>query len=180
MLIAQPMNLKLTLRPSQAEDEAFLYQVYASRRAAEMALADWPEAQKVAFLHMQFNAQRQAYARQFPAAVHQIILCDAVASGRLMLNRTEAEILLVDIVLLPAFRNQGIGTQLLQALQKEAEATGKVLRLHVERFNPAQQLYTRLGFTKISQSDIYLEMVWQPPSMEGTVDAGKSATPLSF
>src|SRR4051794_24434685 len=110
----------VTTRLACPEDEAFLYQVYASTRAEEMALTNWSVAQQAAFLRMQFNAQRQSYLIQFPAATYQIILREENAIGRLILNRTNKEILLMDIALLPAYRNAGIGTQLIQALQAEA------------------------------------------------------------
>jgi len=156
----------ITLRPVCPEDEAFLYQLYASTRADEMARSNWPAAQQNAFLHMQFNAQRQSYALNFPQAASQLILSDEVAIGRLLVNRAVDEILLVDIALLPAYRNGGIGTSLIQALQDEAAMADLPIRLHVAALNPALRLYHRLGFTRIGESPIYLELEWRPLSAE--------------
>jgi ribosomal protein S18 acetylase RimI-like enzyme len=156
----------ITMRPARPEDEAFLYRVYASTRAEEMALVNWPVAQQEAFLQMQFNAQRQSYLMQFPEATYQIIRRDASAIGRLIINRTDNEILLMDIALLPEYRNAGIGTQLIHDLQAEAMLAGKLMRLHVETFNPALRLYQRLGFTPVAESGFYLEMEWQSPHGE--------------
>lgn len=152
----------ITLRLVCPADETFLYQLYASTRMEEMALVNWSVTQQTAFLHMQFNAQRQSYRMQFAEASEQIILRDEAAIGRLMLNRTKQEILLVDIALLPQYRNAGIGTQLIHDLQAEASQTGKIVRLHVETLNPALRLYRRLGFSQIGESGIRLEMAWRP------------------
>ncbi len=156
------MSDQITLRPVCAADETFLYQVYASTRADEMALMDWTDAQKAAFLQMQFHAQRQHYLTYYPEATYAIICQDGLACGRLILNRTEDEILLIDIALLPMQRNLSIGTQLIQALQAEAEAADKRVRLHVHNFSSAIRLYRRLGFTNLAEKDFYLEMEWRP------------------
>lgn len=153
--------MQVTLRPVRPEDEMFLLQVYASTRTEELALVNWTAPQKDAFLQMQFNAQRQSYRTQFPEAVYQIIQRDDVAIGRLIIDRSGDELLLIDIALLPACRNAGIGTGLIRDLMAEAGRTGKALRLHVEFFNPAQRLYERLGFIKIGASGIYYEMEWR-------------------
>ena len=72
-----------------------------------------------------------------------------------------AEIRLVDISLLPEFRNRGLGTSLLRDLFTEAEAAGKPLTIHVEKFNPAMRLYQRLGFVRVPEKD------WSPlPGVE--------------
>ncbi len=49
------MDQTISLRPITAEDVDFLYRVYASTRADEMKLVDWDDAQKRAFLEMQFK-----------------------------------------------------------------------------------------------------------------------------
>jgi hypothetical protein len=66
--------------------------------------------------------------------------------------------------------NRGIGTALLRQLQAEAQAAGKPLRIHVERFNPAPGLHARLGFKQIEDKRVYLFLEWrdtdnsQPPT----------------
>ncbi len=148
------------LRPARSEDEEFLFQVYASTRADEMALVTWDEKQKDAFLRMQFNAQAHHYRIEYPNAEWKIILRDQTPIGRLIVNRGADTILLMDITLLPEHRNLGFGTALVRDLMNEASATNKPLRLHVEIFNPAQHLYDRLDFQKISEVGIYVEMEW--------------------
>ena len=74
-------------RPIQPDDAAFLYEVYASTRTEELALVDWDEAQKAAFLHMQFTAQHQFYQERYTQTDFLIILRDAVPVGRLYIAR---------------------------------------------------------------------------------------------
>lgn len=150
------------LRPVSSADQEFLFQVYASTRADEMAIVPWTPEQKQAFVQMQYNAQRQSYAMQFPEAEYSVIHKQAIPIGRLIVARSKEEMRLMDIALLPGYRNQGMGTQLIRELMAEAAASKKPLRLHVEFFNPARRLYERLGFRQIAEFGIYFEMEWVP------------------
>ncbi len=158
--------LPVALRPARPEDTVFQQTVYASTRAGEMALVDWSADQKMAFIQMQFNAQTTHYSNYYPSAEWSIILQDGAPAGRMIVDRSGAEILLMDIALLPKRRNAGIGTRLIQDLMAEARQAGKPLRLHVESFNPAQRLYQRLGFAQVSESGVYCEMEWRPAPPE--------------
>ncbi len=156
----------ISLRPAVADDEEFLFELYAGTRAGELALGQWDAAQAAAFLQLQFRAQQQSYCRQFPTATSQIVLADGAAIGRLMTDRSAAEILLVDIALLEDWQGRGIGTALIQALQAEAAASGRVVRLHVLATNRAQRLYQRLGFVTQGEPAVYLAMTWPPPATD--------------
>lgn len=151
-----------SLRPVSPDDEVFLLQVYASTRAEEMALVPWNEEQKQAFLRMQFEAQGQSYQQQFPDGEYYVILRDGLPAGRLIVDRSDQRILLIDIALLPAFRKLGIGSSLIGDLKAEAQQAGKPLWLDVESFSPVYGLYERLGFKKIDEAGFYLRMEWRP------------------
>ncbi len=152
----------ITFRPIRPEDEAFLYQVYASTREDELAQVPWDEGEKETFLRMQFNAQHKYYQEQFLNAEFQIILLDDRPIGRLYVDRRPDEIRLIDIALLPGERNGGIGTLLLKELLVEAAEVEKPVRIHVERCNPALRLYERLGFSRIDDQGVYHLMEWSP------------------
>jgi ribosomal protein S18 acetylase RimI-like enzyme len=153
----------LTLRRVLPEDGPFLFEVYASTRQEELAVVPWSAEQKQAFLSMQYEAQRRFYRESFPDADYQVVLRDGRPAGRLYIHRRPDEIRLLDIALLPEHRRAGLGTRLLRELFAEAEAAGKPLRIHVERFNPALQLYTRLGFKQLADEGVYYLMEWRPP-----------------
>jgi GNAT superfamily N-acetyltransferase len=153
---------RIELRGAGSQDEPFLYAVYASTRADELALVDWDDNQKTAFVQMQFQAQHRYYHEQFADAAYQVILCDGVPAGRLYLGRWQEEIRIIDIALLPEFRNRGMGSFLLEQILSEAARTGKRVNIHVERMNPALDLYTRLGFRPVADQGVYLLMEWTP------------------
>ena len=154
----------VTLHPITPADKDFLYRVYASSREDEMALVDWPEAQKEAFLHMQFEAQHGYYAAHFDGAEFALVQLNGDPIGRLYLDRRKDEIRIIDIALLTAYRRQGIGSQLLKEVLAEGQAAGLPVRIHVERYNPAMHLYQRLGFQQIGDEGVYYLMEWSPNS----------------
>ena len=153
----------ITLRAAEPEDEPFLFQVYASTRADEMAAWGLDAAQQEPFLRMQFRAQQGTYGMQYEAADHRIIMRDHEPVGRILVNRTEDEILLVDIALLAEHRNAGIGSRLIRDLQREAAQAGVPVNLHVLRSNGmAARLYERLGFRSVGGDSVYSQMRWLP------------------
>jgi ribosomal protein S18 acetylase RimI-like enzyme len=153
----------ITTRPVLPEDNDFSYKVYASTRLEEMQLVDWSPEQQESFLRMQFNAQTRHYHAYYPQAEYQVIQLGDVPVGRLFVERSAESILIMDIALLPEYRNAGIGTTLLRAFMNEAIRTDLPLVLRVEFFNPVIRLYTRLGFVKTREvNSVYQEMVWKP------------------
>ena len=151
-------NNPVHLRPVTHEDQPFLYRLYASTRSEELSAVPWSEEQKQAFLKMQFSAQSHDYRKNYPDAALQLIVRDGQPAGRLYLDRRERAICIVDIALLPEHRRAGIGSALLRELIAEANAAGKPLTLHVEKFNPARRLYQRLGFVETGDNGVYLQM----------------------
>lgn len=153
-------NGALTLRPVVTEDESFLVRVYASTRAEELARVPWNDEQREAFVKMQFDAQLQHYQSNFPTALHHVIEHDGQAIGRLYVLRTDDFIRILDITLLPEFRNRGFAIPLIKDLMDEAAATHKPLRIYVESFNPALNLFERLGFKQVGEQGMHLLMEW--------------------
>ena len=151
----------MSLRPATNDDEAFLLHVFASTRP-EFSLLDLPESQMQALMSMQFNAQRQQYDGSYPEAENSIVLLDDHPIGRILVDRKEHGITLVDVALLPEHRNTGIGTVLLKRLLAQAVVAKKPVRLHVLKSNPALRLYERLGFSRVSDQSMYFEMIFQP------------------
>ena len=161
-LTKSSLALEITLRPVSSDDELFTYQLYTSTRSNEMALVDWADEQKEAFLRMQFDAQTKHYAIHYPSAAYKIIERDGVSVGRLITENRGDHFLLIDIAILPEHRGAGIGTFLIDDLKKEAVRLQLPFVLRVEFFNPAMRLYSRLGFVKTREMQIYHEMVWTP------------------
>jgi ribosomal protein S18 acetylase RimI-like enzyme len=150
------------LRNKADSDAEFLLRVYASTRAEELALTNWTASQKEHFCRLQFEAQSVDYARNYPHAQYSIIEHNGQPVGRLMVDRRETAVHIIDIALLPDARGGGLGTYYLRELMQEASASGKVLSIHVEKFNRALRLYLRLGFQPVEDKGIYLLMEWKP------------------
>jgi ribosomal protein S18 acetylase RimI-like enzyme len=154
----------IAFRPITPEDTEFLYTVYAQTRAEELAIVDWTEQQKAAFLRAQFNAQHEAYQGTYQGADFLVILRNGQPSGRLYVARWAREIRIVDIALLAEHRNAGIGSAILKDILAEGARSGKKVSIHVEMFNPALALYERLGFRKLREHGVYHFMEWSPES----------------
>lgn len=152
-----------TLRPiALPEDLDFLYRVYASTRADEMALVDWTDVQKEAFVRFQFNAQHQYYQENYGDAQFDLIMQGEEPVGRLYVQRLPDTLLIVDITVLPEYQRRGIGTTLLRTLIAESEQTKRPIQIHVEQFNPSLRWYQQLGFEQIGLYGVYFRMERQP------------------
>lgn len=160
--LAEPIGL----RPIRDEDHDFLYRLYASTRAEELAAVDWSEEETERFLRFQFDAQHTYYQEQFPEARFDLVLVDGAAAGRLYADSREDEIRLIDIALLPDFRRRGIGGRLMARVLDEARDAGLPVQIHVEQNNPAMRLYDRLGFQQVEDQGVYYLMRWQPEAAE--------------
>jgi GNAT superfamily N-acetyltransferase len=162
----------ISLRPIAPADEDFLFNVYASTRADEMARVDWNAVQQEWFLRMQFQAQHQYYVENYVGAEFSVIQQDDQAVGRLYIHRRENEIRIMDIALLPEYRKQGIGSNLLQDILQQGSDSGLPVTIHVERFNPALHLYERLGFRQKEDKGVYWLMEWMPINTQEQGHAG--------
>jgi GNAT superfamily N-acetyltransferase len=146
------------LRPVTQDDEPFLILVYGSTRADELALTGWDESQRNAFVKAQFSAQSHHYQTTFPEAEHHIIVSDGQAVGRIYVAKAEREIRILDITVLPEYRNAGL--LILKDLLNESEKTGLPVHIYIESFNPSLRLFERLGFRRADISGIHFLMEW--------------------
>ncbi len=154
--------MTISLRPYQDYDREFLFKLYASTRADEIAPFGWPPAQQEAFLRMQYTAQQRWYSMSYAQAEHHIIEQEGVPIGRLMVSRQPSFVVLVDIALLPEHRGKGIGGGLVRDLIQQCNQARLPLRLQVLKANPALRLYERLDFTRRGEDQIYIQME-RPP-----------------
>lgn len=157
---------KFTLRPETPEDHDFILQLYASTRADEMALLPWSAEQKSDFLAQQAHLQHQHFHSHYPNAEFSVVMQNHQAVGRWYVERNFTHWQVIDIALLPEYRNQGLGGHLLQTLLTQAQSTGQTVRLHVEQTNRAMRLYLRLGFTVVEERGFYWLMECLPARLK--------------
>jgi len=161
----------IRLREESPADAEFLYQLYASTRAAEMAAVPWDDGQKEAFLRWQFQLQSAHYHEHYPRASYLVIADGELPIGRLYIDRASDAMHVLDIALVPGRRGAGIGAALLKDLLEEAGSASRPVMLYVEQYNPALAFYERLGFQRVEVEGVYWLMRWS------TQDSGPAIAP---
>lgn len=160
----------VSLRTERDDDMPFLADLYASTRETELEHVPWDADIKRRFLHDQFGLQHDHYVKNYDGAEFLVIEDGAERIGRIYLRRSNREVRLMDIALVPERRGQGTGGALIEALMRIARDEGWEITLHVEPNNPAMRLYDRYGFRLIENRGVYLFLGWAPRD-ESTVDA---------
>lgn len=153
------------LRHAVAKDEDFLLQLYLATQPIETTNWNMSAAAREQLLQMQFRGRKLTYAAQYPDAEDLILCLNEEGEverrvGRHLVIRQEDAILGIDLAILPAYQNQGIGRLVLQGVQRQCAQEGLKFRLQVLHTNPARRLYDRLGFTMVSQDLLYAQMEW--------------------
>lgn len=154
----------ITLRSVRSTDEAFLLRLFRTFRNDIDYAIGLSEAEKTTFIQQQFTAQRRSYQHKYPDSSPKLILVNNARAGRIWIARLKDQIRLVDIMVLPAFQNQGVGSSLIRQLQEEARVTERPLRHMVHTTNwDALRFYQRHGFSQQpSPVPTHLAMVWHP------------------
>jgi ribosomal protein S18 acetylase RimI-like enzyme len=152
------MNIQLEIRTES--DSGFFMELFGEIKSSELLLNTWPEQIRHQMITMQFQAFEQSIITEFPGSIDFLILFNSVKAGRLQINKDEKEIRIINISLLPAFRNKGIGSKILNNIIIEASHTP--VFLEVDKTNPAQKLYSRLGFKIVQQNEIKYLMKYTP------------------
>ena len=151
----------LTQRDATPSDRAFLLALYASTRADEFAQLGWPPEMERAFMQLQFEAQRGDYERRHPGARCCVVELRGCPVGRLWTARDGDRVVVLDISIVADLRGQGIGTECLRGVQRQAATAGLAVDLQVVVGNPAQRLYERLGFRAVGASEVRQAMTWR-------------------
>jgi GNAT superfamily N-acetyltransferase len=155
------------LRPAAGgpSEEAFLYLLFASNRAPEMALMPISPADKEFLLQVQFRSMNDTYRKNYPAARYDIIELDRWPVGRIVTEVQANCVYYVDFALLPQAQSVGIGTTVLAAALEESRRLGLPARLRSFSYNwAAQRLYDKLGFTVVAEEPPQLVLEWRARS----------------
>jgi ribosomal protein S18 acetylase RimI-like enzyme len=152
------------LRPATGgpSEEAFLYLLFASNRAAEMAFMPISQHDKEFLLQVQFRSMNNTYRQNYPAARYDIIELDRWPVGRIVSEVQAGCIYYIDFALLPQAQSIGIGTTVLAAALEEPRRLGLSARLRSFSYNwAAQRLYHQLGFTVVAEEPPHVLFEWR-------------------
>lgn len=150
----------LALRSATSADSSLLEALFRSAREY-LARLPLPREQLDLLIEQQYSLQQNDYARRWPRARCFVIEHAGTGIGKLHLHEDDTQLHIIDFVLVPQWRGQGLGTAILRAVQDAAGQ--RRVTLAVDRHNAgAQRLYRRLGFEVEAVSDSHQSMCWTP------------------
>ena len=82
--------------------------------------------------------------------------------GRLYVGRSDEEIRILDVTILPDHRCAGIGSYLLAQLLDEARDSNRRIKIYLDNDSPAVRLFERLRFVRIERQDLISLYEWRP------------------
>lgn len=169
--ILSSLHPDVQLCAASEDDGEILFDLFAASRADLIAsIPNLDAAQKEKFLRLQFQAQRDQYLTQFSNAQWDLVVIRGRVVGQILVAPIGDELRLVDVSLLPEFRNRGIGGALLRDLLDRAASENRCVSLHVLPSNPAIHLYWRLGFVGVGEQGPYQHMEWRPAAGASSIN----------
>ena len=149
--------MSVQLRPETADDDAFLRRLISETIALELGADRWPEPVRTQLLAIQYRNRRMGPRAGFPEGQSFVIQWNDVSAGWTFFVLTQTQLHIVEIMVLPEYRGQGIGTEAIR--QVLGQSQGKPVRLTVNVLNSgAVRLYERLGFRRVGGDGIQHEM----------------------
>lgn len=143
--------MEFHLRPSEGEDEAFLWELnqLAYREVVTAQFGAWDPIKQRAFFEAKWKTQ-----------TYSIIVAGELPIGACFSIRSESALTLSELLVLPAHQNRGVGTRVVQTFQEEARSKQLPMLLQVLHSNKARGLYERLGFRVVETTDTHYRMRW--------------------
>lgn len=103
--------------------------------------------------------QDKFFSEDFQTGQLHLIEGSGKSVGYLQLNQSPSEIYIVNLLILPEFQNQGLGSQIIKDLIVKAKKMGQSLKLGVFKVNTrAKSLYSRLGFKTYEETKTHYLM----------------------
>ena len=148
------------LRPAQAADAPFQFDLFRAHNIGMLRLGGLPEAMIENLLAMQYRARMQSYRDQFPHARWSIVESADAPIGELIEHDEADAIYVVDVALRPERQRRGVGSALMRAIMAASAPRG--VRAVVLVSNEASlNMFRRLGFVETGDDGgAHIEMRW--------------------
>ncbi len=142
-------SMDIQLRVATLEDRDFL------RALNRLAYEDVVKQQ---FGVWDDSAQKQRFDLKLQQAAFRIAELAGRSIAGVWSSEHDDHVFLHELLVLPEFQNQGIGSLILRWELDRAEIIRKPIRIHTLVCNRVQELYKRHGFIETSRSDVYVDM----------------------
>ena len=141
--------MKILSRVATSEDYAFL------RNLNRLAYEDLVKRQ---FGIWDDNLQKERFDSKLQCATFRIVELAGRPIAAVWSSEHADHVYLHELLVLPEFQNQGIGSQILRCELDRAESVKKPIRVHALLLNRALGFYKRHGFIETGRSDLYVDM----------------------
>lgn len=144
--------MKLSLRPATDADYLFAFEL---KKLCEQDVITrqfgWDE-------ELQLELHRQEWRSGLPT----VICADGVEVGTFRLHLHDERFHFSRFFILPAYQNQGLGSEILTFVTKRCTQLQRACLLCCIQGNRATELYQRFGFTTYRQDSQFIYMKYQP------------------
>ena len=127
--------MKIELRPAIAQDFAYCERLYFAGMK-----------NIIAELNLDMAAQTVGFGAQWALPEVRIVTADGSDVGWLQSAMRDDGLFVGQLFVDGSSQGQGIGTEVMSRLIREATLLNQAIRLAVVKSNPARRLYERLGF----------------------------------
>lgn len=151
-----------SLRPATSSDDGLLRQIFEAVRVAEFAGVNLGPEQKALFFDQQYRLQSNYYREHFPNASHDIILTRGEPAGRLYVDRSDEEINVVDLCIVPEHWSAELIRSLLGAILSDARERQANVTASIEQLSPELEIYESMGFQRVAREFVNFRLEWSP------------------
>lgn len=102
--------------------------------------------------------QKKFFDEGFRPEQITIITVDGVDAGMFELSRDDDGFFIKRIEVHPQYQGQSVGSTVIRDILTQASSAGESVRLMVFKINPAQNLYKRLGFKIVEETETHYLM----------------------
>ena len=148
------------LRPVCDSDERAMRDMFVAIRRGPMDAAGFDASTVVRLVQHQFELQRAGYRLTFPDATSEAIVADGELVGRVITDDDQARVVIVDIMIDPAYQRRGIGSRVVVDLV--ARAGSRPVELRIDHGSPLEGWYRRHGFEPVAAQDVQAHFVRMP------------------